>query len=461
MENNDNEDCFSKLEILSFSGGNFLQEFLSTVFLSWLFFFYETEMGLNSWLITLGYSFYALFNAVNSPILGYYTNQKNRFTERWGRHFPWIVISAVPWFISLFFVYSPLFLKGSTDFLLLIWFTLFICTFSFFFTIFSVNYTSLFPKKFRSEGERREATSIIGIVSFIASGFGSIFPALIIQFNQTLSYSLMGFFSMLIAIGIFFLMLPGIREKRIIKENKSKPKLNFKDFMENFKFSLKQKNFVVLIILIFLNLIILRSVGAAFPYAVRYIFEAPSLTIGIISIFYILGAVLSMPIWKRIGNKINNNKKSFIFSGILVIIAQIFLLFVPNISFSYIVAFIYGSTISGFFVILTIQINADVLDELAAITEERNENIYMGIRGFFVNFSIVAQAFAFTVIHKATGFVEGAEFQTILAQWGIRFTLALLPLICTILGLLIFWKFYDLTTEKVKKNKRRLDELNI
>lgn len=453
----------SELEILSFSGGFFLQEFLSTVFGSWLFFFYETEMGLNSWLITIGYTIYALFNAFNSPILGYYTNRKNRFTERWGRHFPWIILSAIPWFVCLFFIYSPSLLSNYNDLVLLVWFTSFICLFSFFFTIFSVNYTSLFPKKFRSEEKRREAMSIIGAVSFIASGLGSIFPALIVQFNNLVSYSFMAFFSMLIGFLIFGLMIPGIREDKINKEYNYEAKENgtIKDFFSAFKFSLKNRNFVVLIILIFLNLIILRSVGAAFPYVVRYIFDAPTITIGIISSFYIIGAVCSMPFWKKIGNKIDNNKLSLILSGFLVIITQIFLLFVPNVLFAYFMAFIYGWTISGFFILLTIQINADVLDELAAITKERNENIYMGIRGFFVNFSIVAQALAFTIIHEATGFIEGADKQSLLAQWGIRFTLALLPLVCTVLGILIFWKFYDLTKEKVKKNKKRLDELKI
>ncbi|MCJ7646976.1 MAG: MFS transporter [Candidatus Lokiarchaeota archaeon] len=74
-----------KLNILSFSGGNFLQEFVSTVFGGWLFFFYETEIGLNSWLITLGYMIYAILSAINSPLFGYYTNRKTRFTKRWGK----------------------------------------------------------------------------------------------------------------------------------------------------------------------------------------------------------------------------------------------------------------------------------------------------------------------------------------------------------------------------------------
>jgi len=85
----------------------------------------------------------------------------------------------------------------------------------------------------------------------------------------------------------------------------------------------------------------------------------------------------------------------------------------------------------------------------------------MGIRGFFTNFSIVAQSFIFTIIHKATGFINDVETQTELAQWGIRFTLALIPMVCIIIALLIFWKLYSLTPEKINFNKKELEKLNI
>jgi len=451
-------------EILSFGGGNFLQEFISTVFGGWLFFFYEIEVGLDSWLITLGFTIYAIWNAINSPLLGYYTNRNTRFTKRWGRHFPWIIISAFPWFFTLFFIYFPPVIHPQKDqWLIFIWFTTFMCLFSFFFTIFGVNYISLFPKKFRSEIERRRASGIIGAISFIAAGFGIIFPSLIIQFNDIRSYSYMALFSALIAGIVMILTIPGIRE--------SKEKINYNlslvdpnanpSFLKTLKFALKQRNFVVILIVLFLNLLIMRSIGAAFPYAVRYIFYAPAITIGLISLFYLLGAVVSMPVWTRMGNKLNNNQKIFLITGFSLIVSQILLLFVNDLILAFIIAFFYGFCFAGFWITLTMPINADVLDEIAVKTEERNENIYMGIRGFFVNFSIVAQSFIFTIIHKITGFNETTEIQTELAQWGIRFTLALIPIICTLIALFIFWKIYNLTPEKVNFNKKRLKELQL
>jgi GPH family glycoside/pentoside/hexuronide:cation symporter len=454
----------NRIKILSFSGGNFITEFVSTVFGSWLFFFYEIEVGLDGWLITLGYLIYAVWSALNSPLIGYYTNRSTRLTRRWGRHFPWILISVFPCFFCLYFIYSlPLFNPQSAQWVIFLWFALFLCLYNFFFTIFGVNYTSLFPKKFRSDLERRKASGIIGGISFIASGFSSVLPALVIQFNDKASYAVMALVSMVIAGIVMLLTIPGIREdKNQIKQYLTRQNSNpNQTFFKTLKFAIKQRNLAVLTIVMFLNLIIMQSVGAAFPYAVKYIFNAPAITIALISLLYIAGAVISMPVWTKLGNKINNNRKTFLITCVFLIGSQIFLLVVSDLLFASISAFIFGFYLAGFWTTLTMPINADVLDEIAVLTGERNESIYMGIRGFFVSFSIVAQSIMFTIIHKTTGFVENAEIQSELAQWGIRFTLALIPLVCTLLTLLIFWKIYDLTPERVDSIKARLKELKL
>lgn len=451
------------LNIFSFSGGNFLQEFISTVFGGWLFFYYEIEVGLDSWLIASGYLIYAIFSAFSSPLFGYVTNKNTRFTKKLGRHFPWIMLSAYPWFLSLFFMYFTPSINSQNQLLGFLWFTSFACSYSAFSTIFGVNFSSLFPKKFRIDNERRKASGIIGAVSFLASGLGSIFPSLLIKYNVKSTYSLMAFLSMLIAGFVALLMIPGIREhdaqiqiyfKTTFTEHPS-------SFFKAMKQGIKHKNFVVSITCFFFTLIIMRSVGAAFPYAIRYIFYSPALTIALISLCYLLGAVISMPIWTKIGNHLNDNRKTFKITAFGLIISEIFLLFIGDLNLVYFAAIIFGFCIAGFWTVLTMPINADVLDEIAVNTRERNEPIYVGIRGFFMNFSIVLQSSLFALIHDATGFTEDAEFQNILAQWGIRFTLALIPLVCTIIALVIFWRFYDLNPEKINEIKNRLNSLKI
>ena len=77
------------------------------------------------------------------------------------------------------------------------------------------------------------------------------------------------------------------------------------------------------------------------------------------------------------------------------------------------------------------------------------------------------QAGVFALVHSLTGFVEGTTNRAeLLAQsptpeaalFGIRIHTALVPALLVLVCTLLFWKYYDLTPEKVAENKRKLME---
>ena len=76
-------------------------------FVSLGFFFYEYEVGLNVWLVALGYIIFAVWNAINDPLVGYLTNRPFKFTKKWGRRFPLILFGGVLTVISYFLVFMP------------------------------------------------------------------------------------------------------------------------------------------------------------------------------------------------------------------------------------------------------------------------------------------------------------------------------------------------------------------
>jgi Na+/melibiose symporter-like transporter len=47
------------------------------------------------------------------------------------------------------------------------------------------------------------------------------------------------------------------------------------------------------------------------------------------------------------------------------------------------------------------------------------------------------------------------------AKFGIHVHLAVVPMICILIGTLVFWKWYDLTPEKVAENQKIIKELNL
>ena len=101
------EISHSKKNMASYGFGKFVIEMLEMAFTALGFFFYENEVGLNVWLVALGYICYALWNAINDPMVGYLTNRPFKFTKKWGRRFPLIIIGGILTVLSYFLVFMP------------------------------------------------------------------------------------------------------------------------------------------------------------------------------------------------------------------------------------------------------------------------------------------------------------------------------------------------------------------
>ncbi|MHA2270092.1 MAG: MFS transporter, partial [Promethearchaeota archaeon] len=158
----------SKLNMASYGFGKFLTEFMEMAFTVWLYFFYVETIGVDSLIIGLAVVIYAIWNAVNDPLVGYLTNRPFKFTRKWGRRFPWIMVGGVAYILSYILIFSPPSLDPQSGaWIYFIWFIVSTAIFDTFNSIFFVNFASLFPDKFRSVDERRKATGIqtpIGIV---------------------------------------------------------------------------------------------------------------------------------------------------------------------------------------------------------------------------------------------------------------------------------------------------------
>ena len=125
-----------------------------------------------------------------------------------------------------------------------------------------------------------------------------------------------------------------------------------------------------------------------------------------------------------------------------------------------IIVLLFGIAIGGFWVMLS-PVYSDVIDESVSISGKRREIIYGGIRNFFINLARVIQAMTLAIVHELTGFVEGSDTQTPLALIGIRIHLGLIPGIFITIGVLVFWKYYDITPEKANLIKNQLRQLKI
>ena len=125
-----------------------------------------------------------------------------------------------------------------------------------------------------------------------------------------------------------------------------------------------------------------------------------------------------------------------------------------------IVLFLWGIGIAGMFIIRAV-VFADIIDESVVETGKRKEGMYNGFYIFINRLSIVIQAIIFAVVHSLTGFVEGADTQSESAIWGIRLSMAVIPVFFLIVATIIFWKLYDLKPEKLNDIKAKIKDLDL
>ena len=147
----------SKKIMGSYSSGFFANELIQGVLIFVLFYFYEVEIGLASWMTGLGLVCYAIWDAFNDPLLGYLSDRPFRFTKKWGRRFPWIVVGFIPMLIAFILIFSPPNVNAQEQpWVIFGWLVFTLCPFDTCETFFTMNFYSLYPDKFRTNEERRK-----------------------------------------------------------------------------------------------------------------------------------------------------------------------------------------------------------------------------------------------------------------------------------------------------------------
>jgi GPH family glycoside/pentoside/hexuronide:cation symporter len=464
METEGVEVFHSRKSIISYSFGAFISEFLAMAFSAYAYFYYETEVGLNSLLCGLAFIIYAVWNAVNDPLIGYLTDRPFRFTKKWGRRFPWIIAGGIPWIFSYILIFTPPEVNPESGaWILFGWLTFTICMYDTFATVSMVNYGGLFPDKFRSAEERRKVTGTRVPISVFGTVFGAILPPLFITFGNKFSYVVQAGIIFLICIIALILLIPGSRDDQECVDRyleMCKEKIEKDSFFSEFKIALKQRSFMAYIIVFFGYQIMIRCMTASIPYSVRFILKMEASAISFIMLAFLLSVLISVPIWVKVANKLNDNRKVMIITGIFTAFFVAPLIFIADYTLAILTLFVWGLVQGGFWAMLS-PVFADTVDESVIETGERREGLYSGFVAFFARLAIAVQAFSFAITHILTGFVEGSEAQSDLAVWGIHVHLAVIPLISMLLGVLIFWKFYEITPDISRENQLKIQQLKL
>lgn len=453
----------SKLNIASYGFGKFLTEFMEMAFTVWLYSFYVRTIGVDSLIIGLAVIIYAIWNAVNDPLVGYLTNRPFKFTKKWGRRFPWIIIGGIAYILSYVLIFTPPDVDpNSGAWIFFIWFIVSTAIFDTFNSIFFVNFVSLFPDKFRSVKERRKATGIQTPIGIVGVALGALLPPLIIDSGDSATFFINAGLVILIGIIVLMLSIPGCREDQVtidryLEKHDTEDRTSF---FKTLKLTLKQKSFLFFIISYTLYRSLIISFQASIPFFVEFILQERAQTL--LSAGFLVGALISSPIWAYVAQKTDNNKKIMLINSFLLTIFTIPFIFLNSVIVALIVMIFWGFGLGGYWTMLA-PVFADVINESVVNKQKRQEGVFNGFLQFFGRLAILVQAISFASIHTITGFVEGGGVgvQPPSAIWGVHVHFALIPVIFMLISTLIFWKYYDLTPDKVKLHQNRIIELNL
>ena len=468
---------------MSYGTRELFGQWVSSAFGFTVFFFYEVVIGFPIIMAMTVFIIYSIWNAFNDPIMGYLMERVHMPWEkkRGVRRFPWMVIGAVTWLGSYLLIYlvpsgwygSPT-IVAANQWLIFAWYLGTLCLYDFLLAIWDINVLSLFPDKFRGLNERRSAQGFgttFGIIGLVLS---ALIPPMFITTGVAPTYITASLVTVGGGVIFFILAIPGIKESQHVldyyKERKERGlDTRVESFFKSAKTALSNKLFVVKALFFFgyqVSAVMLQT--SAF-YIVTFLLDADAWMISLLLGAMLLGSLISVPLWTLFSKRFNNNRKLGLIAGTILFITFIPLIFAEGLIAWMIFLVFFGVGVGGHWFI-DVPLLADVLDDIAVKTKKRQQSIYYGYQAFFARFGGAFIAITISITHLLTGFVEGAttlaELTALspnidLALFGIRIHSAIVPAIFALLLLIVFWKFYDLTPEKVNQNREKLKELGI
>ncbi|MFX1566843.1 MAG: MFS transporter [Promethearchaeota archaeon] len=462
MENQVEEITHSKLSMVSYGFGKFINEFFVMAFGALVFFFYERELHLDPILAIIGYTIFAIWNAVNDPLIGYLTDRPFKFTKKWGRRFPWVLIGGIPWILSYILIFTPPLIDANEGmWTVFTWLVITTCVFDFFQSIFGVNFYSIFPDKFRSGSERRNASTLSTMIGALGTGLGALIPPLFYTFGLPRSYIMQAVVVVVVCMAALVLSIPGTREDQFRIDcylESCEEGLERTSFFKEFGKCIKHKNFMAYIIAFTLYQSLVSLMVGSIPYVTEFIFLRSEDDIMIVMAVMLVGIIFSMPVWSLIAHRTNNDRQTMLIASIYLAITTFILFFIRDYNLMIGAIFIWGTGEGGFWVMMG-PIFANIIDQAVIETGERREGMYNGIQTFFSRAAFVIQALGIGLVHILTNFDPDAI--TPIAQTGIQIHFALIPAILMGLAAVVFGLYYKLTPEKVDINRKKLIELNL
>ncbi len=416
--------------------------------------------------IAMIFLIYSIVDGANDPLFGYLADRSKKFTSKYGKRFPWIIIGTFVSPVFLILCFIPI----NTEAVILsaVILTFFMCIYESLRTVSEINISALFPDMFRSDQQRRKVTSIGIIIGIINSLLGVILiPLLISALGGTTKISAYIGTVIIIVVIVCLIAIPfslGIREPDDMKKLRTRLDVEAKStspIKEVLVRIFKDKNWMAFTLTYFFYTIAGYCVLTGINF---YVIHGLGLDISA-TIIPQLGALLmafvAIPLFSMITKKFGAKMgylMSLIFYSIFFIL---FFVFVNDIIGFTILLLLVGVATGGHNYMYAI-ISSEAIDNAVVQSGKREEATYNGILRIFSGFCYFFQALIFTIVGTITGYNAslGAN-QTELAKLGLKMQMSLIPLFMIVISMIILIIFYTITKNDAEENKVKLLEMGL
>jgi glycoside/pentoside/hexuronide:cation symporter, GPH family len=451
------ETKFSYKKAISYSIGQLSDIASYQAFTFLTFTFYFAVVGINIGLISLGFIIWSVWNSFNDTIIGYLSDRTH---TRWGRRFPWIMVSLIPIALIIFLLFTPPFTFGIVNPIInFIYFLVIIIIFELFFTMYDINFTSLYPEIFLTVEERTKGNNVRQLFAIFGLIAAFIMPGIFISSYTEPKPGEYPFFGFIIAI---IIIIPGLLFLKFSPKEKTEFNQDYKNapsFFNTLKFCVKSKSFRRYIPAEIATWFVYGMLPTIVPLYGEFIlgFGDPIMISLLLGFTFLSAALFMTVLWKPLVQKIGP-RKSWLISMILWIATLSPLFFLgPNMEIlAFIVFFLIGIGLSGSLYIIDIII-ADIVDEDELRTGIRREGGYYGINIFFMRFATV---FVFLIIGPVFLIADWGKFDPInIPDFELRSLMFIYPAIALIIAIIAIY-FYPLDGEILKDVKAKRDQLH-
>ncbi|MHA2502308.1 MAG: MFS transporter [Candidatus Kariarchaeaceae archaeon] len=429
-------------------------------------FFYETRIGLNVGLMTLGAVIYTVWDMINDPLIGHFSDKNYGFTRRRGKRFPWIAGGIVPLIFVVILLFSPPGLDQYGETVTFVWFILFLALYDGLTSAILVNYQSLLPVKFRSDADRRNVGTVVHLFMMLGPFVGLILVGALVT-SEAASFQLLAIALGAFMVITFLLSIPGLREDETLKESYFLKEQGSDPFLSeltgNIRMALREREFVLLALVTVAIAITTSLIAVSTPYYAQYVYgvsadaELGNL-VAQISIPFVATTTLGIPFYFWLIRKIGHLKAFKI--ALVLAPLPLFLIYISftagseaSLPIVMLGAAIWG-IFGGILQISRIPLQGDFFDTMAVRQGRRQEGMYFGLWNFFSRIVTLVMLGILAIIHTLTNFDADAVTQPLEALWGIMAHFGLIPGVILLLAALVFvrsWKLDSTAMEKVRE----------